>query len=91
MSMVRLDHEGGGSRPGLARTRSSCQRKPPRHGGPSCDDDAMSRPEVRSKPCAFCGRSFTDRKRWNGRDQWDQVLYCSRGCRANAAKQRRHA
>ncbi|WP_285138001.1 DUF2256 domain-containing protein [Microbacterium sp. lyk4-40-TSB-66] len=51
----------------------------------------MSRPEVRSKPCAFCGRPFTDRKRWSGRDQWDQVLYCSRGCRAKAATQRRHA
>ncbi|WP_080575326.1 DUF2256 domain-containing protein [Microbacterium testaceum] len=51
----------------------------------------MSRPEVRAKPCAYCGRPFTDRKRWSGRDQWDQVLYCSRGCRANAAKQRRRA
>ncbi|MCW2164271.1 hypothetical protein (DUF2256) [Microbacterium hydrothermale] len=51
----------------------------------------MSRPEVRSKPCAYCGRPFTDRKRWSGRDQWDQVLYCSRGCRSKAAAQRRSA
>ncbi|MGN7970077.1 DUF2256 domain-containing protein [Microbacterium sp. 22296] len=89
--MRSADHGRGASRAGLARTGSPCQRKPPRGGAPPCDDDGMSRPEVRSKPCAFCGRPFTDRKRWSGRDQWDQVLYCSRGCRANAAKQRRRA
>ncbi|MFZ8757624.1 DUF2256 domain-containing protein [Microbacterium sp. HMH0099] len=51
----------------------------------------MSRPPLREKPCAFCGRPFSDRKRWNGRDQWDDVKYCSRGCRAKAAAARRRA
>ncbi|MCC4249902.1 MULTISPECIES: DUF2256 domain-containing protein [Microbacterium] len=51
----------------------------------------MARPAPRTKPCAHCGRPFSDRKRWSGRDQWDEVLYCSRGCRADAAKQRRRA
>ncbi|MEV7766744.1 DUF2256 domain-containing protein [Microbacterium sp. NPDC086615] len=85
------DHEPRWARAGLARTPRLCQRKPPQFGVAFCDDDAMSRPEVRSKPCAYCGRPFTDRKRWSGRDQWDEVLYCSRGCRANAAKRRRRA
>lgn len=43
----------------------------------------------RSKPCAYCGRPFDDRKRWSGRDQWDEVKYCSSGCRAAAARARR--
>ncbi|MBZ4487716.1 MULTISPECIES: DUF2256 domain-containing protein [unclassified Microbacterium] len=43
----------------------------------------------RSKPCAHCGRPFTDRKRWSGRDQWDEVKYCSASCRAAAARDRR--
>ncbi|WP_343054566.1 DUF2256 domain-containing protein [Microbacterium proteolyticum] len=89
--MRSADHARAPTCAGLARTGFLCQRKPPRHEGPPCDDDVMSRPEVRSKPCAYCGLPFTDRKRWSGRDQWDQVLYCSRGCRAHAAKQRRHA
>ncbi len=33
-----------------------------------------------SKPCRSCGRRITWRKKWE-RD-WDQVLYCSAGCRA---------
>jgi hypothetical protein len=31
------------------------------------------------KPCAACGRPMTWRKRW--RNTWDQVKYCSDGCR----------
>jgi len=89
--MAPPDHAPVDRRAGLARTGAACQRKPPGAEDALCHDDGMSRPEVRSKPCAYCGRPFTDRKRWSGRDQWDQVLYCSRGCRANAAKQRRHA
>lgn len=41
------------------------------------------------KPCEHCGRPFQDRKRWAGRDQWDEVRYCSRACRSAAAAQRR--
>ena len=33
-----------------------------------------------SKPCRSCGRRITWRKKWE-RD-WDQVLYCSAGCRS---------
>ena len=32
-----------------------------------------------TKPCQACGRTITWRKKWE-RD-WDQVRYCSQGCR----------
>ncbi|WP_375433031.1 DUF2256 domain-containing protein [uncultured Friedmanniella sp.] len=35
---------------------------------------------VPSKPCQSCGRRITWRKKWE-RD-WDEVRYCSAGCRA---------
>ena len=35
--------------------------------------------DVPSKPCAVCGRTITWRKKWE-RD-WDQVRFCSDGCR----------
>ncbi len=38
----------------------------------------MSAP-VRTKDCVVCGRTITWRKKWE-RD-WDQVRYCSQGCR----------
>ncbi|WP_395089050.1 DUF2256 domain-containing protein [Armatimonas sp.] len=34
-----------------------------------------------TKVCPVCGLSFTNRKRWKSRDQWDQVVYCSNKCR----------
>ncbi|WP_123697589.1 DUF2256 domain-containing protein [Agrococcus jenensis] len=49
----------------------------------------MPRPPREQKPCEHCGRPFEDRKRWASRDQWEQVRYCSRSCRAAAAKVRR--
>ncbi len=36
------------------------------------------RPDIPSKPCASCGRSFTWRKKWE-RD-WENVRYCSQAC-----------
>ncbi len=33
-----------------------------------------------TKTCPVCGRPFTWRKKW-ARD-WEQVVYCSDGCRA---------
>ncbi len=39
-----------------------------------------ARPE--SKPCAVCGRTIAWRKKWE-RD-WDEVRYCSDGCRRRA-------
>ena len=38
----------------------------------------MSAP-ARTKACVVCGRTITWRKKWE-RD-WDQVRYCSQGCR----------
>ncbi|WP_413320666.1 DUF2256 domain-containing protein [Agrococcus sp. 1P02AA] len=51
----------------------------------------MARPAPEQKPCAHCGRPFADRKRWASRDQWEAVRYCSRRCRAAAARSRRRA
>jgi hypothetical protein len=34
-----------------------------------------------SKPCQACGREMTWRKAWA--KNWDQVRYCSDGCRKN--------
>ena len=36
-----------------------------------------------TKICPVCGRPFTWRKKW-ARD-WDQVVYCSEGCRRTPA------
>ncbi|MDF1821953.1 MAG: DUF2256 domain-containing protein [Alcanivoracaceae bacterium] len=32
-----------------------------------------------TKQCLRCGRPFSWRKRW--RNNWEQVLYCSKRCR----------
>ncbi len=44
-----------------------------------------------SKACEVCGRPFTNRKRWSGRGQWDEVRYCSQKCRSEARRIRRAA
>jgi hypothetical protein len=44
----------------------------------------MSRPPVPEKPCVTCGRRITWRKKWE-RD-WDNVRYCSDGCRGRKAE-----
>jgi hypothetical protein len=41
-----------------------------------------------SKPCRSCGRTITWRKKWE-RD-WDQVLYCSAGCRSRGVSEADH-
>ncbi len=38
---------------------------------------------IDSKPCVYCGRSFSWRKKWE--DCWDEVSYCSDGCRKAAS------
>lgn len=35
--------------------------------------------EARTKPCAVCGRTIEWRKKWER--SWDDVRYCSDGCR----------
>jgi hypothetical protein len=32
-----------------------------------------------TKPCQYCGRSFSWRKKWE--DCWEEVKFCSDGCR----------
>lgn len=43
---------------------------------------APGRSAAPTKDCAVCGRTITWRKKWE-RD-WDQVRYCSDGCRRRA-------
>jgi hypothetical protein len=38
-----------------------------------------SKSDLPSKPCLVCGRPMMWRKSWA--KNWDQVLYCSEGCR----------
>ncbi len=42
-----------------------------------------------SKPCLVCGRPFTWRKKWE--KVWDEVKYCSEGCRRQRAKPDPHS
>ncbi|MEC7802686.1 MAG: DUF2256 domain-containing protein [Verrucomicrobiota bacterium] len=41
-----------------------------------------------TKVCPRCGRSFSNRKKWQSRGIWDQVLYCSVKCRGAGKKLR---
>lgn len=38
------------------------------------------------KECIVCKRPFTNRKRWESRGQWDQIKYCSAGCKKHKDK-----
>ncbi|MFN2323746.1 MAG: DUF2256 domain-containing protein [Trueperaceae bacterium] len=39
-----------------------------------------------SKTCATCDRPFADRGKWRRRGVWDEVRYCSKGCRAGTVR-----
>lgn len=43
--------------------------------------------DLPSKPCAYCARPFTWRKKWA--DVWDEVRYCSDRCRNDAKRVKR--
>ncbi|MCO6049085.1 DUF2256 domain-containing protein [Mesorhizobium sp. RP14(2022)] len=43
--------------------------------------------DLPSKPCRHCGRPMAWRKAWAR--NWNEVLYCSDRCRAEAARLRR--
>ena len=43
--------------------------------------------DLPSKPCRHCGRPMAWRKKWER--VWDEVLYCSRRCAAEAKAARR--
>jgi hypothetical protein len=45
--------------------------------------------ELPTKTCVQCGRPMTWRKSWAR--NWDNVLYCSDHCQAEAKKNRAHA
>ncbi|MEP5566837.1 MAG: DUF2256 domain-containing protein [Halioglobus sp.] len=34
-----------------------------------------------SKVCPVCRLSFSNRKKWQQRGQWNQIVYCSARCR----------
>ncbi|NBV76751.1 DUF2256 domain-containing protein [bacterium] len=34
-----------------------------------------------NKTCPVCARAFSNRKSWESRSQWEQVVYCSEKCR----------
>ncbi|WP_182085029.1 DUF2256 domain-containing protein [Aureimonas sp. ME7] len=45
--------------------------------------------DLPSKPCAHCGRPMVWRRAWAR--TWDEVLYCSDRCRAEAKRHRHEA
>ncbi len=45
--------------------------------------------DLPTKTCAQCQRPFTWRKKWE--KVWDEVLYCSDRCRAEAKRARHDA
>lgn len=53
-------------------------RSPDRRSAASASPTSMSRDP---KPCKTCGREITWRKKWER--CWDDVQYCSAGCRKN--------
>ncbi|MEP4146174.1 MAG: DUF2256 domain-containing protein [Halioglobus sp.] len=38
-----------------------------------------------SKVCPVCRLSFNNRKKWQQRGQWEQIIYCSARCRARGS------
>lgn len=43
-----------------------------------------------SKICPVCNRPFENRKAWEQRGIWDEIVYCSERCRREAKRQRRN-
>ncbi|RDV26608.1 DUF2256 domain-containing protein [Alteromonas aestuariivivens] len=37
-----------------------------------------------SKLCPVCQRPFENRKKWQSRNQWASIVYCSKRCRTQA-------
>ncbi|MFL2913482.1 MAG: DUF2256 domain-containing protein [Opitutales bacterium] len=44
------------------------------------------RPLRFSKICPVCKRSFENRKKWESRGIWDQIVYCSDKCRKESRR-----
>ena len=38
------------------------------------------------KICPVCLRPFTNRKKWDSRNVWDRIIYCSDRCRNRSKK-----
>lgn len=41
----------------------------------------MSRLKKQIKYCPVCQRPFHNRKKWESRGIWEQIIYCSEKCR----------
>ena len=41
----------------------------------------MGRKPNETKICPVCNRPFENRKKWESRGLWDQIVYCSERCR----------
>ena len=39
--------------------------------------------EDQVKICPVCNRNFNNRKKWNTRNIWGQIVYCSKACQKN--------
>jgi hypothetical protein len=49
----------------------------------------MKPPRLRlSKVCPICKRGFENRKKWESRGMWDQIIYCSDKCRKESKPNR---
>jgi hypothetical protein len=47
-------------------------------------DRAAAKQIKQSKTCPVCQLSFDNRKKWQQRGLWEQIIYCSARCRGNA-------
>ena len=45
----------------------------------------MGKKVKETKICPVCNRPFENRKKWESRGLWEQIVYCSERCR-NASK-----
>lgn len=46
----------------------------------------MPKVKQQSKVCPSCKLAFHNRKKWQSRGMWDQIIYCSKKCRNNSSQ-----
>ncbi|MFK7893442.1 MAG: DUF2256 domain-containing protein [Granulosicoccus sp.] len=42
--------------------------------------------QSQSKICPVCDRPFFNRRKWQARGLWPEIIYCSQRCRNNRSK-----
>ncbi|MBC7462087.1 MAG: DUF2256 domain-containing protein [Thermoleophilia bacterium] len=42
--------------------------------------------QSQAKVCASCHRPFENRRTWSSRGVWEQVLFCSKACKARGRR-----